>query len=46
MRAAAAAEAGFREIRTRLRNADVLIHIEPEASVRPGTELPLPVSEG
>jgi cation diffusion facilitator family transporter len=24
----------------RLRNADVLIHIEPEASVRPGTEIP------
>jgi cation diffusion facilitator family transporter len=33
-------------IRARLRNADVLIHIEPEESVRPGTELPLPVSEG
>jgi cation diffusion facilitator family transporter len=26
-------------IRSRLRNADVLIHIEPEGSVRPGTEL-------
>ena len=26
-------------IRSRLRNADVLIHIEPEGSVQPGTEL-------
>jgi cation diffusion facilitator family transporter len=38
-------------IRGRLRNADILIHIEPEESVRPGTELPgrpgaAPVSEG
>lgn len=28
-------------IRERLRGADVLIHLEPEASVRPGTELEL-----
>jgi cation diffusion facilitator family transporter len=36
------------EIRSRLRNADVLIHIEPQESVRPGTELEpkAPVSEG
>ena len=35
------------EIRSRLRNADVLIHIEPEGSVRPGTEIPVPpLSEG
>jgi cation diffusion facilitator family transporter len=27
-------------IRGRLRGADVLIHLEPEASVRPGTEIP------
>ena len=27
-------------IRARLRGADVLIHLEPEASVHPGTELP------
>jgi cation diffusion facilitator family transporter len=27
-------------IRRRLRRADVLIHLEPEASVRPGTEIP------
>jgi cation diffusion facilitator family transporter len=35
-------------IRSRLRNADVLIHIEPEESVRPGTEIPAraPISEG
>ena len=37
-------------IRRRLRNADVLIHIEPEESVRPGTEIvperPAPLSEG
>jgi cation diffusion facilitator family transporter len=35
-------------IRRRLRNADVLIHIEPEESVRPGTELSAraPLSEG
>ena len=37
-------------IRRRLRNADVLIHIEPEESVRPGTEMvperPAPLSEG
>ena len=26
-------------IRARLRGADVLIHLEPEASVHPGTEL-------
>ena len=32
-------------IRGRLRRADVLIHIEPEDSVRPGTEIP-PVSGG
>jgi cation diffusion facilitator family transporter len=29
-------------IRTRLRGADVLIHLEPEDRVRPGTEIPLP----
>jgi cation diffusion facilitator family transporter len=28
------------EIRSRLRGADVLIHLEPEANVRPGTEIP------
>ena len=28
------------EIRTRLRGADVLIHLEPEDKVRPGTEVP------
>jgi cation diffusion facilitator family transporter len=37
-------------IRRRLRNADVLIHIEPEESVRPGTEIaperPAPLNEG
>ncbi len=34
-------------IRSRLRNADVLIHIEPEGSVLPGTEIPVPpLSEG
>jgi cation diffusion facilitator family transporter len=38
-------------IRSRLRNADVLIHLEPEENVRPGTEIapptpPAPVSEG
>jgi cation diffusion facilitator family transporter len=33
-------------IRSRLRNADVLIHIEPEDSVRPGTEIGGGVSEG
>ncbi len=27
-------------IRARLKRADVLIHLEPEASVRPGTEIP------
>ena len=27
-------------IRARLRRADVLIHLEPEANVRPGTEIP------
>jgi cation diffusion facilitator family transporter len=32
-------------IRGRLRGADVLIHLEPEDRVRPGTEIP-PVSEG
>jgi cation diffusion facilitator family transporter len=35
-------------IRRRLRNADVLIHIEPEESVHPGTEISgrAPLSEG
>jgi cation diffusion facilitator family transporter len=38
-------------IQSRLRNADVLIHIEPEGSLRPGTEIPgpapaQPLSEG
>jgi cation diffusion facilitator family transporter len=32
-------------IRSRLRGTDVLIHLEPEDRVRPGTEIP-PVSEG
>jgi divalent metal cation (Fe/Co/Zn/Cd) transporter len=27
-------------IQARLRNADVLIHLEPEDKVRPGTEIP------
>ena len=29
-------------IRERVRGADVLIHLEPEASLHPGTELELP----
>ena len=37
-------------IRRRLRNADVLIHLEPEESVRPGPEIvperPAPLTEG
>jgi cation diffusion facilitator family transporter len=33
-------------IRERLRGADVLIHLEPEASVHPGTELRAPPSAG
>ena len=33
-------------ISARLRGADVLIHIEPEGSVQPGTEVPPAVSEG
>jgi cation diffusion facilitator family transporter len=34
------------EIRSQLRGADVLIHLEPEASVRPGTEIPPDRDEG
>jgi cation diffusion facilitator family transporter len=34
------------DIRSRLRGADVLIHLEPEANVRPGTEIPPNRSEG
>jgi cation diffusion facilitator family transporter len=33
-------------IRERLRSADVLIHLEPEASVHPGTEMHAPSSAG